>query len=114
MNPEVTAFIAAIDTPWQSELAQRLHRLVREAIPDATERIQYGKPHFLKNGKYAAVLSPSKAALSFMIFNAAELEAPEGLFEADPPDRKTIKFKNGQTLDEELILRLIRQASEKL
>nr|WP_255414958.1 DUF1801 domain-containing protein [Cohnella sp. AR92] len=57
---------------------------------------------------------PSKAALSFMIFNAAELEAPEGLFEAGPPDRKTIKFKNGQTLDEVLLLRLIRQASETL
>jgi hypothetical protein len=29
------------------------------SIPDVEERIQYKKPHFLKNGKYAAVITPS-------------------------------------------------------
>ncbi|THF83470.1 DUF1801 domain-containing protein [Cohnella fermenti] len=114
MNPDVTAFIESIAQPWQAELASRLRAIIHEAIPDAAERIQYGKPHFLKNGKYAAVISPSKAALSFVLFNAAELQPPPGLFEPGPPERRTAKFKEGQALDEELLLRLTRQASDTL
>ena len=63
MNQEVTDYINAIQQPWQVEVCDRLRRVAHEAIPDVTERIQYGKPHFLKDGKYAAVLAPAKAAV---------------------------------------------------
>lgn len=59
MNQEVTEFIEAIKEPWQVELCLRLRDVVHQAIPDVQERIQYKKPHFLKNGKYAAVISTS-------------------------------------------------------
>jgi len=64
-----------------------------------TERLQYGKPHYLKDGKYARVLGTAKGWVSFTIVNAADLDAPDGLFEPGPADRKTIKIRQGQAVD---------------
>ncbi|GIO14648.1 hypothetical protein J19TS2_42030 [Cohnella xylanilytica] len=113
MNPEVADFIRQLKEPWQAELCARLRDVVHRTIPDVQERIQYKKPHFLKNGKYAAVVSTSKDAVSFTIFNAAGLELPEGLFDG-PPERKTIKLRQGQEFDEKQLASLLGQASAAL
>ncbi|MNI07609.1 hypothetical protein D3C73_606190 [compost metagenome] len=113
MNQDVTDFIEAIKEPWQRELSTRLREIVYQAIPDIQERIQYKKPHFLKNGKYTAVISTSKDAVSFTIFNASELELPEGLFDG-PPERKTIKLRQGQPVDTEQLSYLVTQAASTL
>jgi hypothetical protein len=53
--------------------------------------------------------------LSFILFNAASLEAPEGLFEpGDNPDRRTIKIREGQNTDYNLLAKLLQQASDSL
>ncbi|WP_102272269.1 DUF1801 domain-containing protein [Cytobacillus massiliigabonensis] len=113
MNPEVTDFIEALKEPWQGELSANLREAVHQAIPGVQERIQYKKPHFLKNGKYAAVISTSKNAVSFTIFNAAELELPEGMF-GGPPERKTLKLHEGDTFDSKQLVSLVSQASDSL
>ncbi len=112
MNPEVTAFIESLNQPWQVEVSSRLRDMVNRSVPDIAERIQYKKPHFLKNGKYAAVITPSKDAVAFMIFNAEGLELPTG-FEG-PPERKWIKIREGQTPDYEMLAKLLVQASSSL
>lgn len=109
MNQEVTDFIEALKEPWQGELSTTLRDIVHQAIPDVQERMQYKKPHFLKNGKYAAVISTSKDTVSFTIFNAAALELPEGMFEG-PLERKTLKLRQGQTADAEKLSSLLGQA----
>ncbi|NQX44088.1 DUF1801 domain-containing protein [Paenibacillus tritici] len=114
MNQEVTDFIAQIKLPWQVEICSRLREVIHEAIPDVTERIQYGKPHFLKNGKYAAVISTAKGWVSFSIFNAAALEVPEGQFEAGSGERLTTKLAEGKAVDYELLSSLLKQASAAL
>jgi len=113
MNQEVIDFIDAIKEPWQKELANRLREAVHQAIPDVEERIQYKKPHFLKNGKYAAVISTSKDAVSFTIFNAAELDLPEGVFDG-PPERKTLKLRQGQDFDSKQLEAFVSRASSEL
>jgi hypothetical protein len=113
MNPDVTTFIESISQPWQVEVCNRIRKMIHQAVPDVEERIQYKKPHFLKNGKYAAVITPSKDAVSFMIFNATDLELPNGLFEG-PPERKWIKIRDGQTTDFEMLSRLLVQASSSI
>ncbi|MDN4525884.1 DUF1801 domain-containing protein [Fictibacillus fluitans] len=110
MNSEVTVFIEKLDKPWKIEIASQLRSMVHSTIPDVEERIQYKKPHFLKNGKYTAVITPSKDAVAFMIFNTADLELPEGKFEG-PPERKWIKFRDGDTPDYEALAQLLTQAS---
>ncbi|MEC0370243.1 DUF1801 domain-containing protein [Paenibacillus chibensis] len=113
MDTEVKDFIEAIKEPWQAELAHQLRQMVHEAIPEVKERMQYKKPHFLKNGKYAAVISTSKDAVSFTIFNASGLEMPDELFDG-PPERKTLKLRKGDTADTELLKPLVIQASSTL
>ncbi|RKN77099.1 DUF1801 domain-containing protein [Paenibacillus ginsengarvi] len=113
MSPEVTEFIEKVKEPWQVGLCQDLRQVVHNAIPDVLERIQYNKPHFLKNKKYAAVISTSKDAVSFTIFNATGLELPEGLFDG-PPERKTIKFRSGQQIDAGMLTEFVQQASSTL
>lgn len=110
----VTEYIQNIKQEWQIEVSNQLHTLVQQAVPDVTERIQYGKPHYQKNGKYAAVLGTAKDWVSFTIFNAQDIEAPEELFEDGPPDRKTIKIRKGQAVDYALLTTLLQQAASTL
>ena len=110
----VTDYIQNIKQEWQIEVSNQLHELVQKSVPDVTERIQYGKPHYQKNGKYAAVLGTAKDWVSFTIFNAQDIEAPEGLFEEGPPERKTIKIRKGQAVDYEQLGTLLQQAASSL
>ena len=112
MNQEVTTFIEELKEPWHAAYCRQLRELVHRTLPDVQERIQYRKPHFLKNGKYAAVISTAKEAVSFTIFNATGVDMPEG-FEG-PPERKTVKFRQGQPVDEKLLEDLLGRASASL
>ncbi len=115
MTPEITLFIDNIAIKWQADLCVRIRQAVHQAVPDVQERIQYGKPHFLKGGKYLCVLGTAKGWVSFTIFNAESLKTPDGLFESsDNGDRKTIKTREGQALDSELLVTLIQQAAATL
>lgn len=112
-NEEVSEYIQTVKEPWQAELCSALRDVVHRSIDNVTERMQYKKPHYLKNGKYAAVISVSKDAVSFTIFNASELALPDGMFDG-PPERKTLKLKQGQPLDAELLASLVSQAAAGL
>lgn len=109
MNQQVTDYIGKLTQAWQVETCNRLREIAYEVIPDVEERLQYGKPHYLKNKTYACVVSVAKAAVSFTIFNANEINAPAELFEG-PPERKTIKIREGQAVDYALLGTLLRQA----
>lgn len=111
MDQEVTAFIANLPQ-WQSDISSILRNMVHETIPEAEERVQYKKPHFLKNGHYAAVISPSKDAIAFMIMNATGIDFPKGF--DGPAERKWIKLKEGDSPDLPLLSGLLRQASSTL
>ncbi len=115
MNQDVTDYIDAIKVDWQAEVCRQLRQIIHNAIPDVTERLQYSKPHFLKNGKYACVLGTAKGWVSFTIFNATELEAPDGTFEpGGAPERKNIKIREGQEIDADLLGKLVAQAAATL
>ena len=97
---------------WQVEVANQLRQIAQQNIPDFSEKLQYGKPHFFKNAKYAAVLGTAKGWVTFTIFNAKAVEAPEGFFEAGNPDRKTVKILKGQDVDYNLLGKLLKQAAQ--
>ncbi len=55
--------------------------------------------------------APPRIWVSFTIFNASTLEAPEGFFEAsDVSDRKTLKIRKGQSVDYVFLAKLLQQA----
>ncbi|MFJ9462183.1 DUF1801 domain-containing protein [Viridibacillus arvi] len=112
MNQEVTTFIDSLNPQWKIDVCNQLRELVHKSIPGVEERIQYKKPHFLKDGKFAAVISPSKDAIAFMIMNTTELEVPKG-FEG-PAERKWLKIREGDSPDYDLLSQLLVQASSTL
>jgi hypothetical protein len=114
MNQEVTQYIEKLQ-PWQIEVANTLRKMILKTIPDAEERLQYGKPHYLKNGQYAAVIAAAKDKVSFMIFHATELAEIKGFFQSTTaPDRKTATIKDGQTVDYKQLGDFLKKASKSL
>lgn len=112
MNEDVTKYIRKNDQKWQVEICNAIREIIHTSLADVEERIQYGKPHFLKNAKYLCVLGVAKGWVSLTIFNARQLKAPEGFFESGGnPERKTIKILDGQDFDYELLARLLQQAA---
>ncbi len=115
MNQDVTDYISKLnDKPnqeWQVSVCNQLRKMTHSAIPTVEERIQYGKPHFMKSGKYAAVMGTAKGWVTFTIFNAESLQAPDGFFEEGDPNRKTIKILNGQSVDYALLESLLKQST---
>jgi hypothetical protein len=114
MNPEVTQYIEKLP-PWQKEVATALRKMVLKTIPDAEERLQYGKPHYLKNGHYAAVIMGAKDKVSFMLFNATELAEIKGYFKSmTAPDRKTATITEGLAVDYKQLGDFLKQTSKSL
>ena len=114
MNQEVTQYIQKLQK-WQVEICESLRKMIYETIPDIEERLQYGKPHYLKDGHYACVIHAAKDKVSFMIFNAGELQEIKGFFKSmSSPDRKAVTLKEGQEVDPQLLSNLLKQAAGSL
>lgn len=111
MNEEVTQYIQKTQ-PWQIEVCNKLREIVLDTVPDAEERLQYGKPHYLQGGSYLAVIHASKDKVSFMLFNAAEIPEVKGFLRSmGNGDRKTVDISEGQTVDYEQIVELVRKVA---
>lgn len=96
---------------WQEPICGALRAMTLTALPGAEERLQYGKPHYLVSGKYAAVIGTAKQHVSYTIFNAAELDPPAGLFDDGPPERRTLKIRKDQDVDYAQLSQLLRDAA---
>ena len=113
MNEEVTAYIAKIH-PWQVPVCEALRAMIRKTIPAVEERLQYGKPHYLKNGHYAAVMHVGKDKVSFMLFNASAVQEIPGIRSMGNGDRKVFDITENQEVDYEVLAKLLEQASAAL
>lgn len=112
MSEAIKDFIESINQDWQATVCRQLDQTIREAIPDVEARIQYKKPHYLKNGKYAAVYGTAKGWVSFTIFNATSLQPPLDRFEAsENGDRITLKILENQDVDYAQLGQMLKEAA---
>ncbi|WTW98278.1 DUF1801 domain-containing protein [Streptomycetaceae bacterium NBC_01309] len=103
MNDDVTDYIKNTK-PWQAEVCVRLREMVHRTIPGVEEAIQYGKPHFLRNGRHAAVIHVARDKVSFMVFDAASVAAVPGRLRAlGNGDRKTADIREADQVDYEFL-----------
>jgi hypothetical protein len=115
MNAEVTTFIDTLAHDWQKAIAVQIRDAIHANIADVEERLMYSKPHYLKNRKYLAVITPAKGWVAYTIFNMEAVDAPSDLFETSTNgDRKTIKIKPSHAVDIELLTRLTVAAASTL
>lgn len=99
VNDDVTEYINKTQ-PWQIDVCEKLRAMINETVPDVEERLQYGKPHYLKNGHYAAVIAVAKSKVSFMVFNATDIPEVKGLLRSmGKGERKTVDITEGQDVD---------------
>lgn len=112
MNQEVTQYIENIEQKWQADTCKHLRETVLQSVLGIEEALQYGKPHYKKNGKYVCTYNTAKAWVSFTLFNAGSFQIPGELFEpGDNPDRKTIKIREGQDMKYSILAKLLQQAA---
>src|SRR5947209_224162 len=67
MNQEVTQYIEKIDQKWQADVCKHLRETVLQSIPGVEELLQYGKPHYKKDGKFISTYNTAKAWVSFTL-----------------------------------------------
>jgi hypothetical protein len=114
MNEEVTQYIQK-SQPWQQEVCTSLREMIRNVMPDVEERLQYGKPHYLKNGHYAAVIHVAKDKVAFMVFNATDVAEVKGLLRSmGNGERKVVDIVEGQDVDYSVLADILRQTSSAL
>ncbi len=114
MNDDVSKYILNTK-PWQADVCTKLRELIHATAPTIEERLQYGKPHYLKDGSYAAVLYASKDKVSFMLFNANDVPEIAGLTRSlGNGDRKVFEILEGQAPDYAQIAEYTRQTTAKL
>ena len=114
MHNEVTNYIDK-GLPWQKDVCEKLREVVRQTIPDVEEKLEYGKPHFLKNGRHAAVLHVAKSKVSFMVFNAAHVDPVKGVLRSlGNGDRKAVDIGADQDVDYGLLADILTRTSSTL
>ena len=95
LNSNVTEYLAKAK-PWQAERCAGLRETVHRTLPGVEEVLQYGKPHFNVDGKHAAVLHVAAAKVSFMVFDAGDVETVPGLLRSlGSGDRKVVDLREG-------------------
>ncbi len=114
MQNDVTAYIDK-GLPWQREVCEKLRELVRRTIPDVEEKLEYGKPHFLKNDQHAAVIHVARNKVSFMVFNAGHLDPVKGVLRSlGNGDRKAVDIGENQDVDYDLLADILARTSSTL
>ncbi|WP_433002702.1 DUF1801 domain-containing protein [Kribbella sp. CA-294648] len=114
MDDNVTKYIGG-GLPWQVEVCGGVREVVHRTIPDVEEKLEYGKPHFLKDGRHAAVLHVAKDKVSFMVFNAAGVEPVKGVLRSlGKGDRKAVDITEGQDVDYALLADVLARTSSTL
>ena len=114
MNDQISQYIENVQ-PWQTTVCQGLRKMVNETIPDVEESFQYGKPHFLKNGEYAAVIAVAKDKVNFMVFNAHDIPEIKGVLRSmGKGERKTATVTEGQHVDYPLLADILTKTTSAL
>lgn len=107
MDDQITDYISRA-LPRQAALCAQLRQLIRDTLPEAEERLQYGKPHYLINDQHAAVIDASRGKVSFMIFNATDIPEVKGfLRKLGNGERKAVTFTEGQEVDRARLAELL-------
>ncbi|GAA4263959.1 DUF1801 domain-containing protein [Dactylosporangium darangshiense] len=114
MSDDVAQYINQAQ-PWQIDVCEKLRALVGQIIPDVEERMQYGKPHYLKNGHHAAAIAVAKDKVSFLVFNATDIPEVKGLLRAlGNGERKAVDIREGQDVDYDALASVLEKTATAL
>lgn len=88
---------------------------MHRTVPNVTERLEYGKPHFARDGRHVAAIHVARGKISFLIFNASSVDAVKGVLRSlGNRERKTADISEGQAVDYELLADVLAKTSARL
>lgn len=110
MNEQVTEYINKINIEWQVDICEQIRNIILQSIPEVEEQIKYNQAFYSLNGKQLCVFFPAKNWVNVTLFNAEEIEAPEGFFEpSNKPERKAVKIREGQAFEYDVLAKCFQQ-----
>ena len=106
----VTDYIAGFDD-WRGDMLKRLRRRIEEADPRLKEEFKWGVPVWSARVNVLAI-SGFKNHVKINFFKGAELEDPDGLFNAglDAKTMRSIDLHEGDEVDGDAFKNLVRAA----
>jgi hypothetical protein len=111
MNDDVTNYIEKTEH-WQAQVCTRLRGMVHRTIPGVEEALQYGKPHFLRDGRHKAVIHVARDKVTFMVLDADGIEAVPGLLRPlGNGERKAVDIREGDDVDYDVLADVLRRIS---
>jgi hypothetical protein len=111
-SEQIDKYISGI-ADWRGEMIARLRQLVLEADPGIEEDWKWNSPVWSHNGNVCSA-SAFKKHVGLNFFHGASLEDLQSLFNSglDSKNSRTIKYLEGDTIDEDALTDLIRSAME--
>lgn len=107
----VQAYIAAMPG-WKSEAGRRLDALIVRTVPDVRKAVKWNSPFYGMEGKgWFLSFHCFTGYIKLAFFRGAALDPPPPVASKDPNTRY-LHIREEDELDEELLGRWIRQASE--
>ena len=99
---------------WRGETLARIRRVMKQALPDVVEEWKWrGVPTWYHNGGIVSTGETYKTAVKMTFAKGAAVEDPTGLFTSSLEGnvRRAADFHEGQEIDEEALIALIRAAA---
>ncbi|RVM23055.1 DUF1801 domain-containing protein [Sinorhizobium meliloti] len=109
----IDAKIDALDD-WRGETLARIRKLIRQADPEVIEEVKWRGVPVWEHAGIICTGEVYKAVVKTTFAKGASLEDPSGLFNSslEGNTRRAIDFHEGEEIDEEAFIALIRAAVE--
>jgi hypothetical protein len=104
----VESYIAGL-RDWRGEIVAALHKLIREAAPDATASIKWGQPVYELYGPFAHVKAFTRH-VNFGFWRGAELLDPKGFFKGTGSRMRHVELRSLADIDAPVLQSMVRTA----
>jgi uncharacterized protein YdhG (YjbR/CyaY superfamily) len=112
-SADVDAYISALPEPKRSTL-EEVRRRILVAIPHATQKISYGMPGFVVNGKVVAGIAAFKNHLAYLPHSGRVFTGLERELAGFTRTMSSLHFRIDEPLTQELIGVLIEEKMQVL
>ena len=111
---DVDQYLSSLDEPQRGTL-EALRRSILEVVPDAEQRISYGVPAFVVNGKAVAGFAAFKSHLSYLPHSGSVLsQLDEGDLAGYRHTKGSLHFAVDQPLPSALVRKLVAARMSEL
>ncbi len=109
-DPRVDAYIGGLPG-WQATLCRELRSLIHHADDEVVETIKRtDRPYFTLNGNVCALLA-AKDHVNLFLYDGAIVPDPAGIITGghDNTTARTVAFREGENINREALLVMLRQ-----